>query len=315
MVILDEHIDTKIRHEQIKLKSIIDTYSGDTPYYVYQLCDRAGMPFYVGKGKRFRALAHIKESIKSTQKTRKHIKILSMLSTGEFPSIEIVYGNLSNDIAYELEEKLISEYKLQQDGGILLNILPGGLLQVDGDICSHAGEIGGYTTKINSSGIFSPNYDRSAETKRRWEAGIISEKSFSNYDRSIGGKACVDQQKGIFSPDWDRLAHSKQQWQSKTEDERTALVEHLRRISILGAEKSKELKLNFSGMDKDHQKEIASMGGKVAGKIPMWTNGSVNKRSYTCPGIGWFEGITKKHKITKEIVVYKFDRSENEFIG
>lgn len=46
---------------------------------------------------------------------------------------------------------------------------------------------------------------------------------------------------------------------------------------------------------------------KPKGHPPMWTNGSKNKRSWDCPGNGWFPGVIKRHQTTGELVVYKYN--------
>lgn len=42
--------------------------------------------------------------------------------------------------------------------------------------------------------------------------------------------------------------------------------------------------------------EMGKVGGSVVGKMPYWTDGKKNKRSYECPGEGWRRGMTKKKK-------------------
>ena len=44
--------------------------------------------------------------------------------------------------------------------------------------------------------------------------------------------------------------------------------------------------------------EMGKVGGSVVGKMPYWTDGKKNKRSYECPGEGWERGMTKKKKKT-----------------
>jgi hypothetical protein len=41
---------------------------------------------------------------------------------------------------------------------------------------------------------------------------------------------------------------------------------------------------------------MGKAGGAVVGKMPYWTNGEKNRRSYECPGEGWRRGMTKKGK-------------------
>lgn len=118
---------------------------------------------------------------------------------------------------------------------------------------SAGGRVGGANTKANRSGIFSDDWDRSEETRRRWEQGIISREAQSELMKSglasKAGTALKEQQKGIFSPDWDRSENNKQYW-----------------ANMPAEEKERRDALN---------KKNASLGGKThTGKV--WVNNGVD---------------------------------------
>lgn len=173
---------------------------------------------------------------------------------------------------------------------------------------SWAGKRGGKSTKERESGIFSPSWDRSSETSRRWRDGIMPEPYLKQnpHIASQNIQKLMETKMGIFSPFWDRSIASKLLWETRPQEERQRVLSILKVAGKIGNQKSKELGLNFSGWDKERHKEVAGQGGRIVGKIPMWTNGEINKRSYVCPGDGFRRGVTLKHKITKEkIISYK----------
>lgn len=75
-------------------------------YYTYQLVDpRDGKPFYIGKGKDKRMLAHLKESGHS----KKHKRIQEIRDAGLEPLCEVVKHFKSEDAAYRHEMRLIKK--------------------------------------------------------------------------------------------------------------------------------------------------------------------------------------------------------------
>ena len=152
-------------------------------------------------------------------------------------------------------------------------------------MASEGGKMGGRTTKDSGKGIFSPEWDRSAQSKKNWENGMFDHVDFVTNGK-IAGKKCRDTNSGIFRED---LKHLRTEW------------------AKIGAKA-----LNQAGTRKgcathewtqahpDKQKENASKGGKLGGKVvgslPWWTDGVINKRALESPGEFWRLGMTKKVK-------------------
>ena len=95
-------------------------------YYVYLLLDprHDNLPFYVGKGKKDRAKAHLYETEDTTENIRKVRKIKSIRKAGLEPIIYYHTVELEEDAAYALESALIKKYGRAKidEGGILTNI-------------------------------------------------------------------------------------------------------------------------------------------------------------------------------------------------
>lgn len=318
-VFLDSSVDSVILEDELKtFKKTISQYHKDTPYYVYALCNLDGTPFYIGKGKHMRAYQHIKNAkndYKSNKRNINHIK--DFLAQNSHPIIYIMDGDLSSHDASQIESKYIQHYGRIgfEANGILTNIMPNHIQFGNNELMlvnSYAGKLGGKITKDNKLGIFSDSYDRSAETKRRWDSGELNDDVFGNYDRAIGGNASVKSKKGIHASDYNHSEMSKKNWNDMSIDRKLALKELSKINAKLGGEKSKELQTNFTTWDKDKHIEACRAGGKVSGSTPMWTNGILNKRAKIQPEFDYFRGITKKHKMTKELVIYKYNIKDEE---
>ena len=67
---------------------------------------------------------------------------------------------------------------------------------------------------------------------------------------------------------------------------------------------------SLSSWDVDKHKSASSKGGKKTGKLPLWTNGFINKKGYECPGEGFFRGVTKKKRNSNEIVTYIIEENK-----
>lgn len=100
---------------------------GKKEYYVYGLIDpRNNQYFYIGKGKGKRHSSHLKPK-RLDFNTAKLDKIKSIQESGLEVKIEILFPNLDEETAFELERIII--YKLGREvfnEGILTNLSPGG---------------------------------------------------------------------------------------------------------------------------------------------------------------------------------------------
>lgn len=94
-------------------------------YYVYIYFDpRNNQPFYVGKGKDYRYLKHLKETKENTENYKKWSYIQGLRNKGLEPLIKKIQENISELNAYDIETNLIKKYgrKDIDKNGILTNI-------------------------------------------------------------------------------------------------------------------------------------------------------------------------------------------------
>lgn len=196
-IILDPTVDTFIiKEERDRIKAEIRSFDKETPYYVYFLCFPNGQPFYVGKGKGHRGFVHFNEEAGNKLKLD---TIKSIIDVGSYPILYIAESNLTENEAFRLEEIHISYYgRIGIDpGGILTNILPGGT-----GFPYTGSQLGGIEAKRCELGIFSPDYDRSTQTKSNWANGAYDHVDFSAQGK-INGKLVVDNQLGIHNPKYE----------------------------------------------------------------------------------------------------------------
>lgn len=101
-------------------------YSTDPIYYVYALSDpRTNMPFYIGKGKRYksnneRSRVHLTPGHAGNK--QKVARIAEIRNLGFEPVIEYLFKNLDEKTAYEHEVALIKKYGKMSNGGSLTNM-------------------------------------------------------------------------------------------------------------------------------------------------------------------------------------------------
>lgn len=266
---LDQSI---LKDEFVQFKHCLKNFNKTTPYYTYALCKPNGTPFYIGKGKGLRAWNHLKNFINGKKINR--FMAEEMASIKEPPIMFIIEGNLTEIQALEIEEYYISSYGRKVDGGILSNIMPHSKGCFDSSvICAYAGTIGGKNTKQNKSGIFSDSHDRSEETKRRWEEGIINKDCFNGFAHtSAAGLKTKNSQKGIFDPNYDRSLQGKKQWDLLPDEIKQQRIESFKQT------------------------------GKNTAKIPLWTDGKTHKKSMTRPGENWVIGQIQNGKIVEYTV-------------
>ena len=156
-------------------------------------------------------------------------------------------------------------------------------------IASEAGKVGGKTTKENKSGIFSDDWDRSSETKRRWEEGILDPSMFNGFVHcSLAGKTTKENKSGIFSDSWDRSAANTQIWE------------------------------NLDDVVKKERLCRLAEAGREAAKVPLWTNGEEYRKQISRPGENWVIGQIINGKVVEyktyagKPVDFWYKRSDNE---
>lgn len=196
-------------------KERVRKLDSDRRYYVYSLCLPDGTPFYVGKGSGTRAYDHLAEHTGTNRSNKlKHAFIEELVnSISEFPIVHIVECGLTETDAYAREDFWVSHWGMLHNGsGILSNKMPGGVVTNVGNVVSsNAGKIGGASTRDRKVGIFSEDYDRSAQSKLTWERGAHDHVNFSEIC-SKAGKATKDKKAGIFRED---LQHLRSEWAKK----------------------------------------------------------------------------------------------------
>lgn len=92
-------------------------------YYVYALVYPDGRYFYIGKGIGDRDRRHLKYSVHN-----EHVRhvVAKIRSSGQEPVVIRLKENLTNEEACVEEIKLIAEYGMRTNGGLLCNLHPGG---------------------------------------------------------------------------------------------------------------------------------------------------------------------------------------------
>jgi hypothetical protein len=92
------------------------------PFYIWLSC-----PFYVGKGSNGRVEEHRRKAKNSKDKNLKNKIIRKLWSRGLDFEEEILFDNLTEQEAFELERKLIAKYgRINNGTGILANMTDGG---------------------------------------------------------------------------------------------------------------------------------------------------------------------------------------------
>lgn len=302
-------IDKQILVEEyITFRAMVNSLNKNTPYYVYVLFEPNGTPRYVGKGKGMRGLSHIMNYVNNnTGNMNSHLK--SVMDSNDEPLITKLYKeNLSEAEALDLEKKLIAMYGRFFEGGTLSNILSNGYLSADAPLASLGGKIGGTVTKTEGVGIFNERWNRSEETKRRWDLGIISNESFKHLTENNPdhfrdlGLLSVKSEKGIHSPGYDYSEASRKNWATMSDEKRAARVDKNKTNAKKGSDRSKELGTNFSSLPKDKLLELTRKAGAAMQEKyknhKRYNNGIKNIYATEHPGDGWVEGW-KRYKNMK----------------
>jgi hypothetical protein len=188
-------------------------------YYVYCYIDPINeQPFYVGKGSKNRAYAHINISIeKNKNKTRFQNKLQKMQKQGVDPKIIFLAQNIQDEqTAYEIEESFIKKYgRKGYDGGILLNICEGSrppnhkgktYKEIYGDAAEEQRKKR-HTLQLEAGGWFK-DHKHSEETKRKYKetsTGITNNNSSNITEEELlteGKLFCIFFNYSISSKKW-----------------------------------------------------------------------------------------------------------------
>ena len=135
------------------------------------------------------------------------------------------------------------------------------------------GKTGGKNTKIRNSGIFSPDHDRSAETKKRWKDGVITKECLNMTHEKARDRGLKSSKsgKGIYSPDYDRSAAAKNNWQKMDQNLKDDLLSQLKSRAKEAGCISRDNKKGFHSLSNEERMKNCSKGGKAhTGKI--WVN-------------------------------------------
>jgi len=280
--------------EYKSFKDTVKSFDPQTPYYVYALAEPSGQIFYIGKGKGLRGWEHIVGA--ASLRVSGKLKSLN----GEPPFVHIMEGNLSESDAYQIERDLIAEYGRFFEGGPLMNVMAGGNEIPDfSEMCSIGGKIGGAQAKKNKSGIFSPNYDISSQSKLNHKLGLIPPP-----DREISsasGKKTKERLHGIFAPENQQY---RSEWASK------AAKIQLEKNGIGGC-MTKEYREANPELVKKHAAEAGKKGSAKVKNWKFYNNGTINTRAPECPGEGWVRGMILSEKKKANL----FGRSNNATKG
>jgi len=108
---------------------IRNRFANNSSYYVYALCRTSGEPFYIGKGKGYRALAHAGEARQGKRlfenNPHKNNVIRKISRSGERVIYKIAREFTDEQESLDFEHLLIEHYKRACDGGCLTNLNPG----------------------------------------------------------------------------------------------------------------------------------------------------------------------------------------------
>lgn len=91
--------------------------------YVYAICYPSGLPFYVGRGSRYRACAHVDETweIPTERWTEKHHLIVSLSRRNESEWYHFLALVETKEEAAGIEQRYIQQWGVRHKGGLLVN--------------------------------------------------------------------------------------------------------------------------------------------------------------------------------------------------
>jgi hypothetical protein len=103
-------------------------------HYVYALCYPSGLPFYVGRGKKYRVCQHVEEldRIPRSQWSEKHRVMVELASRNESEWYHFIALRDSASEAATIERSFVERWGIRDKGGLLANrCIPDGSSDVD----------------------------------------------------------------------------------------------------------------------------------------------------------------------------------------
>ena len=207
-----------------------------------------------------------------------------------------------------LKEHILIHHLRWKIAGTIGNKLAYLLLSGSGhEAAALGGKLGGAQTKLKDVGIFSKNYSRSAETKRRWKDCVITKECLNMTTPKMRdrGLASVKSKSGIFHPDYDRSLANKEMWNNLSKVERKRRSRQFGNMAKMAGDISYKKKFGFHGLSAEEKIKNASLGGLATAKITAgqkWIHKN-KKRIRINPNElndylnnGWIKGLGKHAK-------------------
>jgi hypothetical protein len=188
-----------------------------------------------------------------------------------------IVGTIGNKLAYCLLRGVNTSYTISE------------MRKIQSD----AGKIGGKLTRERTRGIFSQDYNRSAQSKLNVQNGVAGfDACFTKEEQSRIGKRgqqyLIENKLGIHG--------------ANTEQRSIWASQNGRR----GREKQRDEKLGMFARSKEHWSRDAARARAnvkdLGSKRPWWTNGKENCKEWASPGPEWRNGMTRHKSLIKEIL-------------
>ncbi|MFO0940059.1 MAG: hypothetical protein U0930_04765 [Pirellulales bacterium] len=92
-------------------------------FYVYALCYPSGLPFYVGRGKKYRVCQHAEEvdRLPELQRSEKHRVLIDLANRNETEWYHFLALRESAEEAASIERNYVERWGIRRQGGLLVN--------------------------------------------------------------------------------------------------------------------------------------------------------------------------------------------------
>lgn len=92
-------------------------------FYVYALCYPSGLPFYVGRGQKYRVCQHAEEaeSLPESQRSEKHRVIVELANRNEAEWYHFLALREAASEAASIERSIVERWGIRRQGGLLVN--------------------------------------------------------------------------------------------------------------------------------------------------------------------------------------------------